>query len=132
MTRVRPSHRRRHVQPTQPHQTNKASGLQKRKIEHKTSFFNSTMGKAIAIALIALVIIAPMIGIGYYMIPNRSFQHEVVRAGYSAIRPHYVEPVVPHEYFVRGFVHPEHWIKESDERTTHACKVSEDLKELRT
>ena len=128
----RQRHQVHHTPTFQQKKAKEASKLKKRQIEHKTSFFDSTMGKIVAIALIVLVIITPIIGFGYYMMSNHSSQTAIAPVHYTAIPPQYEEPVVPHEYFARGFVHPEQWIKKSDEKTTHACKISTELKELRT
>jgi hypothetical protein len=90
------------------------------------------MRKIVAIALIAFVIIAPMIGIGFYMMANPSHPTPVTPISYTAIQPRYAEPIVPYEYFARGFVHPEHCNTNSNKRTTHSCKITPGFQEFKT
>lgn len=134
MTKIRPQRQRHSVHHQAKHQTTKKddSKLKDHQIEHKTSFFDSTMGKVVAIAMIVLVIITPIVGFGYYMMSNQSSQAAVAPIHYTAIPPQYEEPVVPHEYFARGFVRPEKWTKNSNQKTTYSCTISPTLEELKT
>lgn len=129
MPKLQAVHRRN--QRTPPHPLPPKQG--KRKLEEKTSFFDSTTVKVVALGLLLLTALvasshlfsAPLslcsdhrADICHYEIPTPS------------IEPLHDVPIVPFEYYVKGFPHNSHWMAKTDSRHTFACDTSPSLKEL--
>jgi len=120
---------RSHQQISRPPRKNK-SDLSERKIEEKRSFFDSTMGKVIAISLIVLFVAVASIGLVNY---NSQTSDPLSTGESTRIYEHLqTEPLVKFEPYVPGFVHNGLWMVQTNRPDAYACQITSSLNEFET
>lgn len=105
--------------PIKPPQT-KTSPFQNKKIEEKKTFFESTTGKVVAVALIILIVSIPFIAMGFYGVNGQPQENEWAKQHcYAPL----TETSQRFERYAEGFVHNGRWTLQTDREDTYSCAI---------
>lgn len=131
--RIHKRHSPPQLQPLPFQDSKQSSSLSKRRIEEKRSFFDSTMGKVIAVSLILLATVVPFIGLAMYGTAENHAQTTDSRLARESLRTYkhlQNEPLVKFEPYVPGFVHNGKWMVQTNRQDAYSCEVTSSLKAL--